>query len=174
MIALFFISLFTLLIYIAVVAHRFGVPESISESCYLFPKRGRLLFWSWSCLTAIPLMIFWLNVSEETLQLLPFFSCSALVLVGTAGMFKEDSVRKVHVFAAILCASTSQLWIALFTPYWAISIVLASIFGIIGYRTKGVVRFEGEIRYAKNSITFFLEMAAFLSTYIAVYLYYLK
>lgn len=172
MTALFFISLIAFMLGLAAVTLKYGVPDSISESYYLLPPKIRLLvFYGWTILVAIPLVIFWLNISEGTAQPLIFFGCAFLIFVGVAAPFKDKGMtNKVHVISAALCALLTQIWIFRYTPFWVFSLALTVIFFAFGLRTKGAL---GGERTAINSLTFFLELAAFISVYIGVYGFYM-
>jgi hypothetical protein len=171
MTALFFISLIAFILGLAAITLKYGIPESISESYYLLPPKIRLpVFYGWTILVAIPLVMFWLNMSEGTAQPLIFFGCAFLVFVGVAAPFKEKGMtNKVHVISAGLCALLTQIWIFIYTPFWVFSLAVVILFAAIGYKTKGVL---GGGKTAISSLTFFLELAAFLSVYIGVYGYY--
>jgi hypothetical protein len=172
MITLFFISLIAFVSGIAAVTLKYGIPASVSESYYLLPSKISLpVFYGWTLLTAIPLVIFWLNISAGTAQALIFFGCTFLLFVGAAAPFKDRGItNKVHVVSAVLCALLTQIWVFIYTPFWIFSLALAGLFAVFGYVTKGA---SGGKRTSVNSLTFFLELAAFLSVYIAVYGYYI-
>ncbi|MDR3142100.1 MAG: hypothetical protein LBU37_10295 [Tannerellaceae bacterium] len=171
MITLFFISLIAFVLGLVAITLKYGIPASISESYYLLPPGIRLpVFYGWTVLTAIPLVIFWLNISGGTAQSLIFFGCAFLLFVGAAAPFKDRGItNKVHVISAALCALLTQVWIFLYTPFWVFSLALALLFSAFGLRTKGA---SGDVRTSLTSLTFFLELAAFISVYIAVYGFY--
>ena len=171
MIALFFISLIFFVFGITTVTLKYGIPASISESYYLLPKAVRLpVFYLWTIAVALPLVIFWLDISTGTAQALVFFGCVFLVGVGTTASFKEiGQTQKIHITCAILCALLTQIWIFIYTPFWFFTLSLTILFFAFGLRTKGAL---GEGRTSINSLTFFLELAAFISVYIGVYGFY--
>jgi hypothetical protein len=171
MITLFFISLIAFMFGLVAITLKYGIPASISESYYLLPPGIRLpVFYGWTVLVAIPLVVFWLNISVGTAQPLIFFGCAFLLFVGVAAPFKDKGVtNKVHVISAALCALLTQIWIFLYTPFWVFSLALAALFSVFGLRTKGA---SGGVRTSLISLTFFLELAAFLSVYFGVYGFY--
>jgi hypothetical protein len=170
MITLFFISLIAFVAGLTCITLKYGIPSSISQSYYLLPKAISLpVFYGWTILVALPLVIFWLDISEGTIQALIFFGCALLVGVGTAAPFKDKGTHKVHFICAGLCALFTQIWIFVYTPFWIFSLSLAGLFAAFGYKTSGTLE-NGKT--AKNSLTFFLELAAFLSIYIGVYGFY--
>jgi hypothetical protein len=171
MTALFFISLITFALGLAAITLKYGIPESISESYYLLPPKIRLpVFYGWTILVAMPLVIFWLNISGETAQALIFFGCTFLIFVGCSAPFKDKGMtHNVHVISASLCALLTQIWIFIYTPFWFFTLALTAIFFSFGLKTKGAL---GSGKTSINSLTFFLELAAFLSVYFGVYGFY--
>jgi len=171
MITLFFTSLVVFILGLAAITLKYGIPSSISESYYLLPKAVRLpVFYIWTIAVALPLVIFWLDISTGTAQALVFFGCVFLIGVGAAAPFKEKGqTQKIHIACAILCAMLTQIWIFIYTPFWFFTLLLTILFFALGLRTKGAL---GEGRTSINSITFFLELAAFISVYYSVYGFY--
>jgi hypothetical protein len=171
MTALFFISLTAFVLGLSAITLKYGIPESISESYYLLPPKIRLpVFYGWTVLVAVPLVIFWLNISGGTAQALVFFGCVFLIFTGTAAQFKDKGItNKVHVTSALLCALLTQIWIFTYTPFGFFTLTLTAIFFSFGLRTKGA---SGSGKTSINSLTFFLELAAFLSVYFGIYGFY--
>ncbi|MDR1403795.1 MAG: hypothetical protein LBJ60_08860, partial [Tannerellaceae bacterium] len=124
MTTLFFISLIAFILGLTAIIMKYGIPESISESYYLLPARISLpVFYGWTILVAIPLVIFWLDISEGTAQAPIFFGCAFLMFVGAAAPFKDRGMtKKVHFISASLCAALTQLWIFIYTPFWIFSL----------------------------------------------------
>lgn len=169
MIGFYIVSLAFFLGYIAVIIARYGVPTSISESYYLVPSKWSTpVFYGFTIVTALPLLIFWLDCSEGTAQILIFLACASFAFVGVAGAFKQQGTRTIHFIAAGACALFSQIWIVIYTQLWPISIELFIIAILISLFVKGRDA-EGRKR---NAWLFFVEMAAFLSVYYVVLEYY--
>jgi hypothetical protein len=167
MIIFFIISIAVFTAFITFGVLKYGIPPSISDIYYLLPKKvNQPVFWAWSVLTAVPLLVFWLDLTEATnTQFLAFLSCSGLLFVGTAAAFKESFTRTVHITAACGCALFGLLWIAIHPFLWILPIVIIILFTTIGYKSP-------HNKYG-NHLVFFLELAAFLSTYTSIYAYYL-
>jgi len=170
MIAFYILSLVVFTAYIATIIGRFGIPTSISESYYLMPKKfGGPFFYGFCLLTALPLLIFWLDLSPEKWQFLVFLSCAPLMFVGAAGAFKEiDLTGKVHFISASCSALFSQIWIVLNTRWWIASIVLLAIALLLTWKIKG----KDDTGQSRSAWLFFVEMAAYSSIYIALLAYY--
>ncbi|KAA6346612.1 hypothetical protein EZS27_005857 [termite gut metagenome] len=169
MITLFFISLIAFIAGITAVTLKYSIPASISESYYLLPPKARIpIFYGWTVLVALPLAVFWLDISGGTAQTLVFFGCVFLIGVGVAAPFKEEHTQIAHFICAGLCVLFTQLWIFIYTPFWVFTLALTGLFATFGYRTQGASGDEE----TSNSLTFFLELAVFLSVYISVYGFY--
>lgn len=129
-----------------------GVPKSISESYYILGEKVDLLasmFTFFCLLTAIPLLIFWL---ENDGGILAFVACGALCFVGAAPMFKEEFERKVHNISAIVCFLSAYLWLVFNADFM---LTLTSVL---------VLAF---INFVKNKV-FWWELTAFVTVYLAL------
>lgn len=179
MLAFYLISLAVFIGFIALIIVRYGVPTSVSESYYLLPKGvGQSVFYAFCVLVALPLLMYWLQITAgTTFQFLVFFTCAPLIFVGAAGAFKSFKLtNKVHYIAAAICGTCSQLWIVLNSAGW-ILIIAGLIFAAavaLAYKIKGVDANYNVTGLKKNATIFFLEMAAFVNTYIAVFGYHLN
>lgn len=159
MITLFLISLITFIAYNLFVILTFGVPASVSDSSYLLKERNLSSLFTFFCwLTALPLLIYWIEVLQTDWDMLPFAACGALMFVGAAPEFKDKSMeREVHVTAAIICLLASYIWSSLYG-----NIVLTAVCML-----SAVLYFEF-IR-VKNKI-FWIEIIAFINIYIQLML----
>lgn len=172
MITFYLLSLCAFAAYVVVLLCKFGVPASISEGYYLIPgKWGPMAFAAFAVLTAFPMLVFWLTITEgAATQCLAFLSCAPLLFVGAAGAFRGfEMTRRVHYVAAAMCGVFSQLWIALNGWMWIASIVLFVAAFILSRRYKGV-RGNGT---PGSALLFFAEMAAFVALHVALIVYYL-
>lgn len=146
--------------YIGVIIGLYGIPDSVSETFYLLPKKFNWLF-TFFCWAVSAIVVPWLNISSENYQFLVFLSVGGLCFVGTAAQFKEDFVKKVHFGAAAVCLICSQLWIFLATELWWVSLICLAI-------TIGILIFNK----FKND-TFWIEMWAFISLFIVLLMIYI-
>ena len=154
-------------IYNAVVLLLFGVPESLSKTDYLFKERSNVLkclFPSMMTLLGIFLMPCWIEISEGSpFQFMSFLSAASLLFVAFAPAFLDsDLEHKVHYISAICCAVFAMLWIILVTPYWYIILIIFGVFSILAIVTKTI----------KSGYIYWLEIVAFMSTFIAIIAYY--
>ena len=154
---LFSVTAFAL--YIALSIHWFGIPESISDTYYRLESRKEgsgwvFTIWTWVILfTLIPV---WMDVSTENTQFLVFLSCAGLGFVGAAPQFKVANHSKVHFAGAGICALSAVLW-AVFSGLWFIPLITLPASLCFVYRWK-------------KQWLFWLEMAAFTSTYLSVFI----
>jgi hypothetical protein len=168
---LYIFSLVIFVAYLAAILWRFGVPKSISESYYMWPRGcGQWLFNGFCLLTALPLMAFWFEISPDMWRFLVFFACAPLGFVGAAGAFKDfDLTRPVHFGAAGVSAVASQVWIILNGWWWIASLVLLTAAGVLTWKFRG----RDAAGATRNAWLFFVEAAAFLSVYTAVLAHYI-
>lgn len=152
MITLYLISVAVFALFISTVIVINGVPKSISESYYILGEKVDLLasmftFFCW--LTAIPLLIFWL---ENDGGILAFVACGALAFVGTAPLFKSHE-KTIHFVSAIVCFVSAYLW--LFLNDLMIAVISVAVLGLFSFAKKRV---------------FWWEVTAFVSIYTSLIL----
>lgn len=150
-----------------------GIPQSVSDSYYLLPKKIRIpVFYGWILLVAVPLMISWLEVSDgQSLQFLVFLACAGLCFVGAAGDYKQSLTKEVHVGGALVCVISSILWVFIYTKIWPFTFMYLLLFTLFGLNAKGIVGGINGPKQASNSVMFFLELVAFLSAYLGIWTY---
>ena len=160
-------AIFMFIIYNAVALLLFGVPKSLSMTYYLFKDRVETLKWlfpSMMTLLTIFLMPCWLEISEGSpFQFTAFLSAAGVLFVGAAPAFKSSSLENmVHQVSAYICAAAAIAWICLVTPYWWIILIVLAVIALLAYITKTI----------KSSYIYWLEMVAFISTFISIVAYY--
>ena len=162
---LLFISLGVFVLYNGISLGLFGIPQSLSETFYLYKNNYKcgFLFPLMMYLTVGTLMPWWITLSEgSTFQFLSFLAPAALLFVGTSPAFKSsDLENKVHTISAYIAAAFALLWIILVTPYWYTVFIGIGVTGIFSYITTTY----------KSSLIYWLEMVVFLSTYTTFILY---
>ena len=146
-----------------------AIPVTISELRYLTDndKFGKIMFYVWSIVVAMPLMISWLDsTAGQTYQFLVFFSCAAFIFVGAASSFKEGGItEKVHYFAAGMAGIASFIWAMIYSPVWWVYLLLMPLFYVIGSNIRGVRKKNGMLVTSPNTKVFFLELGLFLSAF---------
>lgn len=160
-------AIFMFMIYNAVVLLLFGVPKSLSMTYYLFKDRQNILKALFPCMMTLLgsfLMPCWIEMSEgSNFQFLSFLSAASLLFVAFAPAFKESDLENmVHQVSAYCCAAFAMLWIILVTPYWYVILIVLGVIAAIAIVTKTV----------KSSYIYWLEMVAFISTFISIVAYY--
>ena len=160
-------AIFMFIIYNVVALLLFGVPKSLSMTYYLFKDRVETLKWlfpSMMTLLTIFLMPCWLEISEGSpFQFTAFLSAAGVLFVGAAPAFKSSSLENmVHQVSAYICAAAAIAWICLVTPYWWIILIVLAVIALLAYITKTI----------KSSYIYWLEMIAFISTFISIVAYY--
>lgn len=160
-------AIFLFFIYNIVTLLIFGVPKSLSMTFYLYKERLdslKVLFPAMIAMLVICLMPCWIQISEGSdFQFLSFLSAAALGFVGAAPAFKSSSLENsVHQVSAYFCAACAILWIILVTPYWYVILIVLGIVTALAIVTKTW----------KTSYIYWLEMVAFVSTFITIVCYY--
>lgn len=103
------------------------IPESISQTVFLLPRRGKWVFTIVMWLVGFLLMpVLMEKVSEQT-QFIAFFMIAGILFVGAAPLVLKEKNTVHYVFAAI-SGIASQLLVALNQP-----LLLLTWFLYIGY-----------------------------------------
>ena len=150
--------------YNAIAIAIFGVPESLSNTYYLWKeKNGKgWLFCLMMYLVVALMMPAWISLSEGgNFQFLAFLAPASIAFVGTAPAFlSSDLEGKVHTISAILAAVCSLAWVCIVTPYW---------WSIICF--TGIVALAVTLTKTLKSYTYWLETIAFASTFYSAIIY---
>jgi hypothetical protein len=163
-----FAAFLVYLFYNFVALSLFGVPESLSNTFYLYKERKhwqRLLFPIMMVFMAFTLMPAWLEMSEgSNFQFLAFLAAGGIMFTGAAPAFKDDELEnKVHTGSAIAAAICSLLWIILVAKLWYFIILWFIIISFCAVFTNSY----------KTAYVYWLETVAFMSTYTAIIAHYL-
>lgn len=146
-------------VYNAVALAFFGVPESLSNTYYLYQAKCNKgwLFCAMMYLVVAFMMPAWITMSEGSdFQFLAFLAPASIAFVGTAPKFKDsDLENKVHTYSAYIAAACSLLWVTLVTPYWWTILAWAGLVAIIAWLTKTW----------KSALIYWLETVAFGATF---------
>lgn len=151
--------------YNAICLALFGIPESLSNTYYLWKdKNGKgYLF----CLMMYAVVAFmmpaWLTLSEGSdFQFLAFLAPAAIAFVGTAPKFKDDKLEgNVHSISAVIAAACSLLWVALVTPYWFVILIWFGYLAMASILTNSY----------KICLVYWLEQVAFGATFTSAIMY---
>ena len=151
-------------VYNAIAIAIFGVPESLSNTYYLWKeKNGKgWMFCLMMYLVVALMMPAWITISEgSNFQFLAFLAPASLMFVGTAPRFKDLSLEnKVHTYSAYLAAACSLLWVGLITPYWWVILIwLGLISGVLS------------ITKTYSCLIYWLETIAFGATFTSTIMY---
>ena len=143
----------------------FGVPESLSNTYYLYKEKWNKgwLFCLMMYLVVALMMPAWITLSEgSNFQFLAFLAPASIAFVGTAPRFKDgDLENKVHTISAIIAAACSLLWVAMVTPYWWVMLIWLGFIALAAILTSSY----------KTAYVYWLEQVAFLSTFTAAIMY---
>lgn len=151
--------------YNAVVIPIFGIPESLSNTYYLYKEKCNKgwLFCLMMYLVVALMMPAWITLSEgSAFQFLAFLAPASIAFVGTSPRFKDgDLENKVHTYSAYVAAACSLLWVGLVTPYWWVILVWLGFIAIASILTCSY----------KSCLVYWLEMIAFGATFTSAIMY---
>lgn len=151
--------------YNAVSLANFGIPESLSNTYYLYKEKCNKgwLFPLMMYLVVALMMPAWISLSEgSNFQFLAFLAPASIMFVGTAPRFKDfDLENGVHTYSAYIAAVCSLLWVVLVTPYWWVMLIWLGFIALASIFTSSY----------KTCLVYWLEMVAFGSTFTAAILY---
>lgn len=143
----------------------FGVPESLSNTYYLYKEKSNKgwLFPLMMYAVVALMMPAWITMSEGSdFQFLAFLAPAAIAFVGTAPAFKSDDLENVvHTTAAIVAAICSLAWVAVITPYWWMILVWFGFIALAAILTSSY----------KTCLVYWLEQVAFGATFTSAILY---
>ena len=143
----------------------FGVPESLSNTYYLWKERnGRGYVFCLMMYIVVALMMpAWISLSEgSNFQFLAFLAPASIAFVGAAPRFKDTELEnKVHSISAVIAAACSLAWVALVTPYWWMILICLGLFALESILTSSY----------KTCLVYWLEQVAFGATFTSAILY---
>ena len=143
----------------------FGIPESLSNTYYLWKEKSNKgwLFPLMMYAVVALMMPAWISMSEGSdFQFLAFLAPSAIAFVGTAPAFKSDDLENVvHSTAAIVAAICSLAWVAVITPYWWMILVWFGFIALASILTSSY----------KTYLVYWLEQVAFGATFTSAICY---
>lgn len=155
--ALYFFSVAAIITYLVVTVMTFGIPKSISDTHYLWKSKGRdylFTFVMWG--VGIPILIYWISVSPENLQFIPFLSISGMCFVGAACAFKETLTSTVHYASAGVWAFFAVLYFVLVHDWVALTVGVASFVLLALF-------------IGRKHFTFWAEVACILTMIVGIY-----
>jgi len=153
------------LTYNAICLALFGIPESLSNTYYLWKEhngKGWLFCLMMYAVVAL-MMPAWITMSEGSdFQFLAFLAPAAIAFVGTAPRFKSDDLEnKVHSISAVIAAACSLAWVALVTPYWWTILIWFGLIALASILTSSY----------KKALVYWLETIAFGATFTSAIMY---
>lgn len=163
-----FVAFAIYLIYNGIALSLFGVPNSLSETYYLYMNKKnwmRIFFPIMMTLLVVLLMPAWLEISDgSNLQFLAFLTAGGIMFTGAAPAFKSNTLEKtVHSTSAICAATCALLWVILVCKIWYIVLIWSAVVVFAAILTKTV----------KRAKVYWLETVAFLSTFTSIIVYFL-
>ena len=151
--------------YNAVAIAIFGIPESLSNTYYLYKEKCNKgwLFCIMMYAVVLLMMPAWIGLSEgSNWQFLAFLAPASIMFVGAAPRFKDsDLENRVHSISAIIAAICSLVWVAIVTPFWWVILICLGLVILAAVFTSSY----------KTAYVYWLEQVAFGSTFTAAIMY---
>jgi hypothetical protein len=132
----------------------FGIPQSISETAYLFDSlNGKRWLFSLMCgVIGIGLLIPWIEATVEVIQFLPFLSCACILFCALTPCYKENLEGMVHYVFSGISFGALVAWMYLSgTSLYLLALLFVTFILSVAVKPKSYVYFA-EI----YSITFLL------------------
>ena len=151
------------LIYNGAALRLFGVPESLSNTFYLYNDKKKhlgILFPIMMVSMAGLLLPAWLEISAlSSLQFTAFLAAAGIIFTGSAPAFKSNDLeKKVHTVSALVAAVFALLWVIFVSKLWFIILIWLAVVALIAFITKTI----------KSSYIYWLETVAFMSTFTSI------
>ena len=162
-----FVAFAVYLIYNGIALGLFGVPNSLSETYYLYMNKKnwmRISFPIMMTLLVVLLMPAWLEISTgSNLQFLAFLTAGGILFTGAAPAFKANTFEKtIHSTSAICAAICALLWVIFVCKVWYVVLGWLAVIVLAATLTKTV----------KRAKVYWLETVAFLSTFTSIIVYF--
>lgn len=166
MTALTLLSALVLFGFIALCVNKHGLQPSYSAYAKYWWARNVQNLNGWQVATTLAAFLLVPPMIEKGVgnpyQFLGFFTPIYLIAVAFTPRWEESKKEHtIHTVAAGICALYAFLWLCIIMKIWYIVLFALAIVAILGYATKSL----------KSSLTLWLEMVMFLSTYIALIFY---
>ena len=160
--AMFFAAVMVIVTYLAYTIFAFNrIPKSISDTYYQWSERGAKYLFTVVMWTIVALLLpYWVIVSPDKVQFLPFLSMSGLAFVGAACAFKETLTSTTHYTSAGIWAGSALLYFILMQNW--VAIFIGGVFGLI----------TCTITLARNTkhFTFWAECACIVMMMVGIYM----
>ena len=142
-------NLFIFLVYNIYTLIEYGIPESLSETTYLFGSKHNWLFTLLCFVVSFCLLPIWLSV-DSNFEFLKFLSIAPLLFVGVTPYFKDGIQKPIHYTSAIISFISVLLWFLMNGLYnWLIG--MSTIFIIL------------ELLFDNTKYVYYLEIVVWLS-----------
>ena len=145
-----FIAFAIYLTYNGVAIGLFGVPNSLSETYYLYMNKNN-----------------WMKIFFPIMMMLlvAFLAAGGIMFTGAAPAFRGNKIEsRVHSTSAICAAIFALLWVFFVSTVWYIAFAWLAVIISLAILTKTL----------KRAKIYWLETVAFLSTFTSIIIYFLR
>lgn len=97
------------------VLSKFGIPESVSATSYLFNEKNGKHWWFTIICFIVSFGLFgpWIEISKESYQFLVFLTCGGIIFAGCSPFFRESFHKTIHYTSGILAFICCVAWLLL-------------------------------------------------------------
>ena len=142
MIVLVYVCLLVSIVYNTyVICYYNKVPESLSETAYLFGGNKRFLFTAYCTVCGGLLFPSLVSITPEGFEFLPFLITSGLCFAGFSPIFKEGLEGKVHYISAIIAFLGFILYVINFLGMWWFIGFVVALGGLCLWKSECVIYF---------------------------------
>jgi hypothetical protein len=106
------------------------VPQSLSETSYLFGGNKRYFFTAYCMIVCLLLLPLLLEITPNNFQIIPFIFCGGLSFAGCSPLFRKGLDKKIHYISAYIAFGAFILYMVL-CMHWIYIIVYAVLFGVL-------------------------------------------
>ena len=141
-------SVLSLVIYLYIVTRiNKGLPPSVSDGYYILLNKNKKLepvFFFFMGIVGLSFLIYGLDLyGKLPYAFLIFLSGAGLCFVGAASQFKENLVKQVHTWAALICGASITLWTGIYgSPFLLVSLLFLFIGILVIDRKRFILHAE--------------------------------
>ena len=150
------ISAIVFVLYLIAMAKLHGIQPSISDNYYVsrHPWTFTLVMW----LVAFSMMPAMIEATSETWQFTAFLACAGIAFVGAAAAYRQQLTNTVHIAGAATAGLFSIVWAYTICPPLPTLAIITAIYLLVSKPRHKI---------------YWIELTAFIMTYITCFIHYL-
>ena len=118
------------------------IPESLSETSYLFGGNKRYFFTLYTLCISGFLLPLLLTYTSEMLEFLPFIFCGGILFAGFSPLFKEKIDKEVHYTAALISFISFIFYLVFYMGWqWFLAYLITFLITFFIWKKEKIVYF---------------------------------